>query len=128
MPEDPTDTTAVTVTYLIPKLDYGTYDAIKLLIKKDAIPSSAADADVVVDIDEPTNILRIGVKAVGSLSPNSHYYFMIAVADDIGTEATSDVQDIWTGKRKGYIIETVRITRGAIETGIIETVSVTKQE
>ena len=102
MPEDPSDVTSVTATYLIPALEDGTYEGIKLLVKKNSIPTSEEDADKVIDLSEPTSILRIDSKSVGNLDEDSHYYFMIKLVDEIGTEATSEPKDIWTSHSEGY--------------------------
>ena len=102
MPVDPSDVTSVTATYLIPALENGTYEGIKLLVKKGSIPTSEEDADKVVNLDEPTSILRIDSKSVGNLDEDSHYYFMVKLIDELGTEATSDPKDIWTSHSEGW--------------------------
>lgn len=101
MPVDPSDITSVTATYLIPALENGTYEGIKLLVKKGSIPTSEQDADKVVNLDEPTSILRIDSKSVGNLDEDSHYYFVVKLVDEIGTEATSEPKDIWTSHDEG---------------------------
>ena len=102
MPVDPSDVTSVTATYLIPALENGTYDGIKLLVKKDSIPTSEEDADKVVNLEEPTSILRIDSKSVGNLDEDSRYFFVVKLIDDLGTEATSDPKDIWTSHSEGW--------------------------
>lgn len=105
MPVDPSDVTSVTATYLIPALENGTYEGIKLLVKKGSIPTSEEDADKVVNLDEPTSILRIDSKSVGNLDEDSHYYFVVKLVDEIGTEATSDPKDIWTSHSEGWTFD-----------------------
>ena len=102
MPVDPSDVTSVTATYLIPALENGTYEGIKLLVKKGSIPTSEEDADKVVNLSEPTSVLRIDSKSVGNLDEDSHYYFMVKLIDELGTEATSDPKDIWTSHSEGW--------------------------
>lgn len=102
MPVDPSDVTSVTATYLIPALENGTYESIKLLVKKGSIPTSEQDADKVVNLDEPTSILRIDSKSVGNLDEDSHYYFVVKLVDEVGTEATSEPKDIWTSHSEGW--------------------------
>ena len=102
MPVDPSDVTSVTATYLIPALENGTYEGIKLLVKKGSIPTSEEDADKVVNQSEPTSVLRIDSKSVGNLDEDSHYYFVVKLVDEIGTEATSDPKDIWTSHSEGW--------------------------
>lgn len=98
LPEEE-DKTIVIASYLIPILDVGTYESIKLAIKKDSIPTSLSDADKVITLTEPTTITRIDSIAVYGLDEETHYYFMIYVEDDIGNIASSEPQDIITGER-----------------------------
>ena len=94
MPIDPSDPTSVTVGYLIPPLTSGQYSALKILVKQDNIPKDENDADKVVDIEEPTNLLRVGSAVVSGLTPLSHYYFVVKVTDDADVSATSEPKDI----------------------------------
>ena len=46
--------------------------------------------------------MRIDSKSVGNLDEDSHYYFVVKLVDEIGTEATSDPKDIWTSHSEGW--------------------------
>ena len=102
------DGISVTVGYIIPALEVGTYASLKLLAKKDNIPTSLEDADKVIDITEPTNVMRIGSATMSGLDEFSHYYFVISIEDDIGIQATSEPKDTMTGKRKGIFHEIIK--------------------
>ena len=127
MPDDDTDPTSVRVTYGIPALAVGTYSQIKLLTKKDAIPRSVEDADIVTNLDEPTSITRMGHTVVGNLAELTEYYFTIHVEDEIGTFADSEpVGPVRTGKHEGMIKMQIMITGGISENGFTEAVSYEK--
>lgn len=79
------------VTYNIPKLDIGEYTECKLLIKKDEIPDSEADADRVVDIDP--NETSVTVKKLTGLSK---YYFVAYVYTNQDQESESDYKELDT--------------------------------
>ena len=98
------DPTNVTVGYVIPALEVGTYASLKLAVKKNNIPTNLADADIVIDIEEPTNVMRIGSATVTGLDERSHYYFVIFLEDDIGNTASSEPKDCTTGVIGDYII------------------------
>jgi len=127
MPDDDTDPTSVRVTFGIPTLAVGTYSQIKLLTKKDGIPRSVDDADIVTNLDEPTSVTRIGHTVVGNLAELTEYYFTIHVEDEIGTFADSEpVGPVRTGKHEGIIKMQVMITGGISENGFAEAVSYEK--
>lgn len=79
------------VTYNIPKLDIGEYTECKLLIKKDEIPDSEADADRVVDIDP--NETSVTIKKLTGLS---RYYFVAYVYTSQDQESESDYKELDT--------------------------------
>lgn len=127
MPDDDTDPTSVRVTYGIPALAVGTYSQIKLLTKKNGIPRSVEDADIVTNLDEPTSITRMGHTVVGNLAELTEYYFTIHVEDEIGTFADSEpVGPVRTGKHEGMIKMQIMITGGISENGFTEAVSYEK--
>lgn len=93
MPEDPGNKTSVVVTYYIGSLESGEYTSAKVAAKKNSIPESLEDADVVMDIPAES-----GKYSVGSLEELTKYYFVIFVADSNGNNATSNPESIRTGE------------------------------
>lgn len=105
MPVDPTNLTSIIVSYLIPKLTVGTYSYIKLAIKIGSIPKDIDDADMTIDISEPTSILRIGSITVSDLEENTHYYFVLFAEDSFGSIVNSDPEDCIIGEIPGTVFD-----------------------
>ena len=93
--------TDVTVGYSIPELSVGTYEVMKLVAKKDAIPTSISDCDKAIDLT-PTPGMIVNTSTMTGLDKLSHYYFMVFVEDEEGNGASSEPQDCTTGADLGY--------------------------
>lgn len=126
MPVDLDKLTSITAVYLIPKLSVGTYSKIQLWLKKKNIPTSEEDADYVVNLTEPTNILRIGSASVNRLQESTKYIAIVAVEDEIGTTAQSEPAEIVTGKIPG-IFKIVIATSSGVKDELKEVIVVEKQ-
>ena len=87
--------TDVTVGYSIPELSVGTYEVMKLVAKKNAIPTSISDGDKAIDLT-PTPGMIVNVATMTGLDELSHYYFMVFVEDEEGNGASSEPQDCMT--------------------------------
>ena len=84
----------VTVEYTIPTLSSGTYEVQKLVVKKNNIPSSKTDGDVIIDLTpEQTDVNSVEITGLDELS---QYYFIIFLEDDEGNKVTSESIDCWT--------------------------------
>ena len=106
MPEDPGNKTSVVITYHIGSLESGEYTSAKVAAKKNSIPESLEDADVVMDIPAES-----GKYSVGSLEELTKYYFVIFVADSNGNNATSNPESIRTGEVPAPFRETVEVLK-----------------
>jgi len=84
------DHTSVTLWYFIPVLETGSYSYIKLVAKKDNIPTSVTDGDKIITLEEPQSVTRLGTVTVTGLDELSQYFFVIFVEDDSGMTASSE--------------------------------------
>lgn len=89
--------TNVTLTFEVPTLDSGSYSYIKVVAKKDQIPTSSSDG--IVKSVNPTDTSV----EFSELDSQSRYYFVIFAHDGI-SEIASDPDDCETGEA---IIETI---------------------
>ena len=89
--------TNVTLTFEVPTLDSGSYSYIKVVAKKDQIPTSSSDGIVKSVNPTDTNV------EFSELDSQSRYYFVIFAHDGI-SEIASDPDDCETGEA---IIETI---------------------
>ena len=81
-----------TIKYSVATLSVGTYAVCKLVGKKDGIPSSVTDGDVIIDIS-PTGTSQ----SLTNLDPLTTYCFVIFVEDSQGNKASSDPVNCTTG-------------------------------
>lgn len=89
--------TNVTVGYSLPVLEVGSYELIKLVAKKDAIPKSISDGDRSIDLT-PTPGMVVNTATMTGLDENSHYYFVIFIEDEQNNTASSEPQSCKTGE------------------------------
>ncbi len=89
-----------TITYSVATLSVGTYAVCKLVGKKDGIPSSVTDGDVIIDIS-PTGTSQV----VTDLDEESTYCFVIFVEDSQGNKASSDPKNAVIGHDEGAIFD-----------------------
>ena len=82
--------TSVTISFSIPELASGSYSYIKVVAKKNNIPTSKTDGIVKDVTASDTSIIFNG------LEPQSKYYFMIFANDGV-TDTESDPDDCVTG-------------------------------
>ena len=92
--------TEVTIAYIIPVLDSGEYEVIKLVGKKDGIPLSITDGDVSQDLTVGSTI--INAVTVTGLDEETQYYWVIFIEDDSENTANSEPVSCTTGVDLGW--------------------------
>ncbi len=96
--------TDATIVYMIPHLLDATYTVRKMVGKKNSIPASISDGDIVVDVTESQTIPYVSSVEITGLDENSIYYFVLFVEDSLGATASSDAQECTSGENSKLIL------------------------
>lgn len=110
--------TSISVSFSIPTLQYGTYDSIKLVVKKGSIPTSELDGDIIKTLEATDTSTTIS-----GLDEMSMYYFVIYTEDSYGDKAESESEFCRSGRELGVIKSQIYINKSLAEDDFTETVS-----
>ena len=110
--------TSISVSFSIPTLQYGTYDSIKLVVKKGSIPTSELDGDIIKNLQATDTSTTIS-----GLDEMSMYYFVIFTEDSYGDKAESESEFCRSGRELGIFKSQIYINKSLVEDEFTETIS-----